>query len=109
MVGAEERAMTMTIPRIANGFIGLSMLAMLAVAIVAGQVRAKPGAQLQPVTEIQQLQPHARFVLELQNIKRFEALPAIADTLLDLPFVIEIDVEAGLITATRRAPLEGNE
>jgi hypothetical protein len=98
--------MNMTIPRIANGFIGLSMLAMLAVAIVAGQVRAKPGAELQPVTEVQ---PHASVVLQLQNIKGIEALPAIADTLLDLPFEIEIDVEAGLITATRRSPLEGHE
>jgi hypothetical protein len=101
--------MHMTIPRIANGFIGLSMLAILAVAIVAGQVRAKPDAEFQPLSEVQQLQPPASFVLQLQNIKRFEALPAIADTLLDLPFDIEIDVEAGRITATRRLPLEGHE
>jgi len=99
----------MPIPRIANGFIGLSMLAMLAVAIVAGQVRAKPGVELQPLTETLQLQPHASFALKLQGIKRLETLPAIADTLLDLPFVIEIDVEAGLITATRKSPLAGHE
>lgn len=103
--------MNMPIPRIANGFIGLSMLAMLAVAIVAGQVRAKPGAELQPVTETLQLQlqRHASFALKLQGIKRLETLPAIADTLLDLPFDIEIDVEAGLITATRKSPLAGHE
>jgi hypothetical protein len=96
-------------PRITDGIIGLSMLLMLTVAIVAGQARANLGAELQQVVEVQQSSHRATRALSLHDIKRLEALPTIAETLLELPFHIVIDAETGLLTATRIQPLVGHE
>ncbi len=101
-------------PRIIDGIIGLSMLLMLTVAIVAGQARANLGAELRQVVEVQQSLHRATRALslhdiKLHDIKRLEALPTIAETLLELPFHIVIDAETGLLTATPKQPLVGHE
>ncbi len=76
--------MNKTTPKLANGVIGLAMLAMLTIAIVAGQARATRGTDV-------------------------EALPVIVNGLLELPIHIDIDIETGQITATAKAPLDGHE
>jgi len=62
-------------PRIANGIVGLSMLAMFTVAIVAGQARANRGAALQTIEESSQMQPHRLIVVSSQEL---DALPPLA-------------------------------
>ena len=101
-------------PQLANGVIGLSMLAMLTVAIVAGQARATLDADTETLAETPQTiqlshQASASFTLPIQDLRRLEALPVIVNTLLDLPIHIDFNMETGQITASPKSPLEGHE
>ena len=104
--------MSKTTPKLVNGVIGLSMLAMFTVAIVAGQARATLDADAlaeTPQTIQLSQQASASFTLPIQELRRLEALPAIVNTLLDLPIHIDINMESGQITASPKSPLEGHE
>lgn len=101
-------------PKIRNRLIGLSMLMMLTVAIIAGQARANLGAKAQLPLDTPQLaqishQAGKSLTVQLKGLKRLEALPTVVNTMRDLPFHIEIDIETGLITATPKSALAGHE
>ena len=104
--------MSKATPNLADSIIGISMLAMFAVAIVAGQARATLDVDaLAETPQTIQLshQASASFTLPIQELRRLEALPVIVNTLLDLPIHIDINMESGQITASRKSPLEGHE
>ena len=92
--------------RMLNGFAGLSLMLMFTIAIVAGQTRVSPRAEAAALAA--PVYPYARLALPLQELRHLEVLGNIADSVLDLPVRIEIDVESGRITATVKAPLAGH-
>ena len=106
--------MSKATPNLADSVIGISMLAMLTVAIVAGQARTTLDADAEMLAETPQTiqlshQASASFTLPIQELRRLEELPVIVNTLLDLPIHIDINMESGQITASPRSPLEGHE
>ena len=106
--------MSLPTSRMLNGVIGLSMLAMFTVAIVAGQARANLGPYVQTAMDAPQSiqishKASATLTLPLQDIRHIKALPAIVNTLLDLPIDIDINMATGQITATSKQPLAGHE
>ena len=92
--------------RILNGFAGLSLIVMFTIAIVAGQTRVSPSAEAAMLAA--PVYPHARLALPLQDLRHLEVLGNIANSVLDLPVRIEIDVESGRISATVKSPLAGH-
>ena len=89
---------------IVSGAAGLSVMALFAVAIIAGQARAGLDRATPSVKQI----PSVVVTLGLDDIKRFEALPVILDSLLNLPIQVEIDLQKGRLSATRKAPRAGH-
>jgi len=61
-------------PRIANGIVGLSILAMFTVAIVAGQARANRSAELKTIEASSQMQPHRLIVVSSQELDALSPL-----------------------------------
>jgi len=82
---------TKTLPQL-NGIVGLSVLALLAAAIIAGQVSAKssavaPSAAESPLSATSVFNPeHREFVQE-------DALLQLADFALALPVRVEINID----------------
>jgi hypothetical protein len=92
--------------RILNGFAGLSLMLMFTIAIVAGQTRVSPGAEAASLAA--PVYPQAKLALPLQDLRHLEVLGNIANSVLDLPVRIEIDVDSGRITAIVKSPLAGH-
>ena len=84
--------MHLTTMRIANSVIGVSLLALLAAALVAGQSRARyhnvAMADASPVTGV-----HSTLILTRESLTKFESLPQVVDTMLSLPLTLEIGVD----------------
>jgi len=92
---------------IVSGVTSLSLMALFAVAIIAGQARAGLDRATPSVERLQQT-PSVVVTLGLDDIKRFEALPVIVDSLFNLPIQIEVDLKNGRLLATPKSPLAGH-
>ena len=84
--------MHLTSIRIVNSVIGVTLLALLAAALVAGQARARyhyaAMADASPVTGA-----HSTLILTRESLTKFESLPQVVDTMLSLPLTLEIGVD----------------
>lgn len=88
--------------RIANSVIGVSLLAMLAAALIAGQARANlhPPVLLADADQ----RPEYGLVLTHGSLKRLDALPQVIDALGALPLTIKISIDGVTIRPARMHP-----
>ncbi len=71
---------------------GLLVLIMLTIAVVAGQ--AQPDFQ-EPAPRVDEIELDADFrtAIDADRLRELEALPAVIETVLDLPIRIEVSIE----------------
>ena len=88
--------------RIANGVIGVSLLALLAAALIAGQARAN----LHPPVLVADAdhRPEYGLVLTRGSLKGLDALPQVIDALVALPLTVKISVDGVTIRPARMHP-----
>lgn len=76
--------MNKRISKIINSLVGLSVLAMFAVAIVAGQARANLQNNATLKADAQR-STHIHIILTLENVQNLDVIPVLVKTVLDLP------------------------
>ena len=86
--------------RIANAVIGVSLLALLAVALIAGQARDRLPYESLAATATERQLNHS-LVLTRARLSKLEQLPNVVDTLLALPLTMEIGVDGVTIRPER--------
>ena len=77
--------------QVTHGLLPVAVLALLAVAFIAGQARARPpvdpGSAAGPVAE-----PAASIIISADMLRKAEALPVLVDALTVLPAGIELQI-----------------
>lgn len=76
--------------KILNSLVGLSVLAMFAVAIIAGQARANLPDSAVPGVGAQQSM-HVQIILSLDDARYLDIMPVLVKTVSELPLHIVLD------------------
>jgi hypothetical protein len=89
--------------QLTTGWIPVSVLGMLMVALVAGQARANLSAELKAVPTAP-ITASVNVVLHADVVKKLEALPLVVDALLALPSDLDVNIDTRIIS-----PLNGGD
>ena len=89
--------------QLTTGWIPVSVLGMLMVALVAGQARANLPAELKAVPTAP-ITTSVNIVLHADVMKKLEALPLVVDALLALPSDLDVNIDTRIIS-----PLNGGD
>ena len=82
--------------QVTNGLLPLTVLALLAVALIAGQTRAKPsayaGLQTVPAYSVSTASEFGAEIFDTELVRKAEQLPLVVETMMTIPADIELNI-----------------
>jgi len=87
--------------QLTSGWIPVSVLILFTIALVAGQARANLPNEIK-AAPIPVVTTSVSVILNVDMLRKLEALPQVVDTLLALPSDLELTIDAGIISSFER-------